>query len=125
MAADESNATHRMKLTFLIKDNLAEQTHEYLFRVLDMPGDLGAELSAELPEIAAYGGGGGYRLNIHPFPSSVFSSNHVSFEVIFNRVQNGNKTTIEEKVDVPLFEDTTGQVGLVQYRTQWKADPEN
>ncbi len=119
MAADKSNATHRMTLTFSIDGHTGDQKHVYLFRVLDKPSNLVINFRASGSH--ADGKGGGYGLYVMPKPLSVFKDNRVSFKISFEGKRNDKETSVEESIDVPLLKEASGQVGLIKYKTKWKA----
>jgi len=117
LAAQEPEATHRMKLSISVDGYPEVHSFEFLFRVVDQPTESHTRLRGFAS--GAKGGGRARSLSVHPPEDSVFTSNPVSFAVCYTETDQGATTTTEATIAVPLLQDGGGQTGGFRFTTRW------
>jgi len=119
VASEESDATHRLSLRFLMLGQTEVITRYYYFKLLAQPAESTAFLHCEAEH--GDGIGGWYSLSISPEPLTVFKNNLISFQIEYARDWNGVRTNVLETFTIPLLKSAKGIEGLVSYETDWSA----
>jgi len=114
--AHETNATDVLVLTIDVDNLIRDNKTEWPYRRLTERERV--NLGGHMLCINADGGRGGYGLSLSPMQTVI--GTNIEFTIRFYGSQDGNRRDGKETILVPVTGTSTGKVGYLTYRSEWR-----